>query len=278
MFPFDTINTIVFPADSVNQAYPPSDETSRLNRYKGEAFFKIPTKLDDGQEGKIACLWIPQRNSRNVLLYSHGNAENLHPLSFDFYRELSDATGASLIVYDYSGYGRSSGRASEQNCQNNILAVYEWLTTERIKSVTNREPYQWSDVILVGRSVGSGPTVWLGSTKRVKKMVLISPFKSTTQVIAPFSIPFFDYFPSYRRIRELDFPILFIHGREDEVVPFTHGEWLYTNSRTASRLPAPNNPVVAPLWLEHRGHNDIFVESTVVQRIGRFVNTDIQWS
>lgn len=107
-------------------------------------------------------------------------------------------------------------------------------------------------VVIFGRSVGSGPSIYLAeSYPEVKALILMSPFKSTftTAIPLPFAIFPRDRFPNLKRIRNSALPLLVIHGAEDEVIPASHGKALVAASPAVSKtfLPIPGG-----------GHNDLF--------------------
>jgi fermentation-respiration switch protein FrsA (DUF1100 family) len=108
-----------------------------------------------------------------------------------------------------------------------------------------------SSIIITGRSVGSGPSVWLASQTEPAGLILISPFKSafTTAFDLPFPLYPRDRFPNLERIRSFDRPLLVVHGEEDEVIPVSHGRTLVET--------CPSNEKKF-LGIPYAGHNDLF--------------------
>ncbi|RUS27568.1 hypothetical protein BC938DRAFT_483051 [Jimgerdemannia flammicorona] len=100
----------------------------------------------------------------------------------------------------------------------------------------------------------------------VPKMILLSPMRSVIQCVLPFSIPLLDMFPTDKRIPKIRIPTLFIHGVDDEVVPFTHGQYLYEKS--------PSRGMVDPIWVQGAGHNDIFVPE-LMAGVKAFIEKDL---
>ena len=185
----------------------------------------------------IAAVWRPNPAARYAVLYSHGNAEDLGD-DLPFLRQLHDA-GFSVLAYDYRGYGRSTGTASERNAGRDIAAAYTYLThTLGIAS---------SRVIVHGRSLGGGPSVLLASHEPVAGLVVESSFTSALGV-SPWGRLFpYDWFRSLRRLRDVRAPILVIHGTADEVIPFANGQALF------AAAPEPKQS----LWVAGAGHNDL---------------------
>lgn len=184
--------------------------------------------------------------ARCTILYSHGNSEDLGPFLDNKY--LSEWYQANYICYDYTGYGYSQGEGdvgkhTEQHVYNDIEAVYEYITTE-----LSIDP---KSLILYGRSLGSGPTIHLASTKTkgMAGMVLESALLSIvrTQCRCVGETWNSDIFPNIDKCEKVECPTLVLHGTRDCVVPHYHGRYLQEH--------IPNT--VDPLWVE-RGHNNVW--------------------
>lgn len=165
----------------------------------------------------IAFVHLLAAEGMPTLLYSHGNAEDLAD-SEALYDEFH-ASGLGVIAYDYPGYGLSTGTPDEASTQRAIMAVWKHLTASGIPPTS---------IIITGRSVGGGPSVWLASQTEPAGLILISPFKSTFTTAFDLPFPLFprDRFPNLKRIRSFKRPLLVIHGEQDEVIPVSHGREL----------------------------------------------------
>lgn len=172
-----------------------------------------------------------------VLLYSHGNGEYLAlimPLLKSFI-----SRGYTVMAYDYAGYGNSTGYPGEKQAYMDIEAACNYLTTQAKIALR--------DIVVMGFSVGSGPSCYIAEKYPVRALVLISGFASAAQVLLPFSVPF-DKFPNAERLKKCKVPLLIIHGRNDRIVPVRNAGKLFESS-------------IAPLkriHYEDAGHNDIF--------------------
>lgn len=193
-------------------------------------------KTSEGEE--IAALHLPAREGMPTLLYSHGNAEDLGQ-AIDLYQAWG-GMGLGVLAYDYPGYGLSTGRATERSCERAIQAAWDHLMKSGVAA---------GSVVVVSRSVGGGPGVWLASRGKPAGMVLIAPFTSTFAVAFP--VPLFpcDRFPNLKRVRDIDVPLLVFHGEHDEVIAPSHGRALVAASPAA---------VKAFHLIENAGHNDLF--------------------
>lgn len=201
-----------------------------------EPFFKI--SADQGEEDHIAAIYLENPQAEYTILYSHGNAEDLghlHPL-LEQYRN----HGFSVFAYDYRGYGHSSGRTSEQNTYADIKSAYEYL---------NQEIGVPSDqIIALGRSVGGGPVLHLAQKTSLAGIILESSFVSAARVLTRIPIFPLDRFRNLARVREIDTPMLLVHGTADAIVPIWHSKKLYK---------AANSSHMAKFWVEKAGHNDL---------------------
>ncbi len=185
----------------------------------------------------ISAQLIENPASRYTILFSHGNAEDIGDLSWflkEFYRH-----GFSVIAYDYSGYGTSSGKPTEQAVFDNAEAVYDYLTTKR-----GIAPER---IIVWGRSIGSGPSTYLAAKHKVGGLVIESGFTSAFRVMTRIRLLPFDRFDNLQNLGHIKCPVLVIHGKQDEIIPFRHGLQLYE----AARKPKVN------FWVDRSGHNDL---------------------
>ncbi len=187
---------------------------------------------------EIAALHYPAAPGMPTLLYSHGNAEDLGQAT-DLYQEWHDL-GFGVCAYDYPGYGESTGMATESSCERAIHSVWEYLKESGLKP---------GALVIVGRSVGSGPSTWLASHIQPAGLALIAPFTSVYSV--PFRAAIFpnDRFQNLKLIRNTRTPLLVIHGENDEVIPPSHGRNLVDASPASDKTFS---------LIRGAGHNDLF--------------------
>lgn len=192
--------------------------------------------------------------ARRVLLYSHGNAEDLDGIR-EHLRDLT-AAGAHVLAYDYPGYGRSRGTPSECSADRAAEAAYEYLRDER--------GFSPEDIVLYGRSVGGGPTLHLAARRPVAAVILEAPFTSAFRVLTRWPLLPFDRFPNISNIREVHRPVLILHGERDGVIPCHHGQQLF------DALPDPRKRLVL---IPGAGHNDLHVVAAeeILAEVRRFL-------
>lgn len=179
---------------------------------------------DDGEA--VHGWWIPADRTRFVrgtLLFFHGNAGNIAG-RLENARQFHQM-GLNVLVFDYRGYGRSTGSPSEEGLYRDAEAAWTWLTDTR-----GVDP---SEVVLFARSMGGGPASWLAVRTDPGAVILESVFTSVPD-IASHHYPFVPVrwlartqFNVLDRVGRIQAPLLVIHSRADRIVPFDHGQRLY---------------------------------------------------
>lgn len=125
----------------------------------------------------IACMYVKTTESPQfTILFSHGNAVDLGQMS-SFFIGLGSRINCNILAYDYSGYGASSGKASESNIYSDTEAAWQALISRY-----NLRPDQ---VVLYGQSIGSAAAVDLATRHEVAGIILHSPLMSGMRVAFP---------------------------------------------------------------------------------------------
>lgn len=225
----------------------------------GLAFDTVEIVTEDGE--RLHGWWVPAARPRGAVLFFHGNAGNIsHRID---YLRMFHRLGYSTLIADYRGYGRSSGAPSEEGTYRDAVAAWRHLTVER-----GVKPH---DIVLFGESLGAAVASWLaarasrpparlppgageGGSERPRALVLASAFTSVTDLGAemywfiPVRLISRFRYDNLAHLAAIDVPVLVAHSRNDEIVPFSHGQRLFA----AVRGPRQ--------FLEMRGgHNDAFV-------------------
>lgn len=182
--------------------------------------------------------------SRAVLVYFHGNAESAaHNLQTgrDFAR-----AGCVVFVAEYRGYGGCPGSPNESGLLEDGRAA--------LAEVERRLGVKPQDVVLVGRSLGTGVAAGLAGQGYGRAVVLLSPYTSMVDMataMVPAQLAWLavrDRFDSLAALSATQHRVLVIHGTQDGVIPFALGKKLATALGERARLVA----------LEGVGHNDLF--------------------
>ena len=214
----------------------------------------------------IPAFYIKSKTPSEVtLLFSHGNAEDIGMI-YDWFADLARVLKVNVMSYDYKGYGptspengktKASGKQtikpveaaapSEVAVYQDITAAYDYLLN--VKGCTP------NNVVLYGRSLGSGPSCYLAEKtaregKSVAGLMLQSPLLSAYRVAFNFRFTFpGDKFANVDRAPSIMCPVWICHGTNDEVVPFWHGQELF--------VALPSKWRAKPFWVEGAGHNNI---------------------
>jgi fermentation-respiration switch protein FrsA (DUF1100 family) len=174
-------------------------------------------KLKSRNGNMISALYLLDPAAKFTLLVSHGNAEDLG--DDRSWLEGLRRAGFNVFAYDYQGYGTSQGKPTEKTAYDDENAAYDYLTVN-LKTPAN-------NVIIFGRSVGSGPAVYLAARRPAAALILQSPFLSAFRVVTDVPIFPFDKFPNYKEIGRVRCPLLIIHGTQDSVINIRHGRKLF---------------------------------------------------
>ncbi|KAK0587217.1 hypothetical protein LWI29_019331 [Acer saccharum] len=213
---------------------------------------RLPTRR--GTE--VVAVYVRHPMATSTLLYSHGNAADIGQM-YELFIELSIHLRVNLMGYDYSGYGQSSGKPTEQNTYADIEAAYKCL----------EENYgtKQEDIILYGQSVGSGPTLDLAARlPRLRAVVLHSPILSGLRVMYPVKRTYwFDIYKNIDKIPLVKCPVLVIHGTSDDVVDCSHGKQLWELCLEKYE----------PLWLKGGNHCDLELYPEYLRHLKKFIST-----
>lgn len=186
----------------------------------------------DGEE--LDAWFVPAGREDAVLLFFHGNAGNIsHRLdSLRIFHEL----GLSVLIFDYRGYGRSTGRPSEQGTYEDARTAWRYLVGQRDVPAHR--------IVLFGRSLGGAVATWLATEHQPAGLIVESTFRSVPDLAAELyrflpvrALARLEY-PAERLIGSVQAPVLVVHSTEDEIIPFGHGEALHAAAASPAALLA----------------------------------------
>lgn len=167
--------------------------------------------------------FIPGEDEKGVVLFCHGNAGNLSDRldSIKIFHDL----GQSVLIFDYRGYGRSSGKISENGTYLDAEAAWDYLI--RIKHKSSK------DIVIFGRSLGGAVAAETALSKDPAGLILESTFMSVPAVARKY----YTWLPvgliaKYRyatvdKIGLIVCPKLIVHSKDDEIIPFEHARKIY---------------------------------------------------
>lgn len=201
--------------------YAPLPELVATPADVGLSYEEVSLTTSDGLA--LTAWFVPAAPARGVVLFCHGNAGNIsHRLSS---LQIWHGLGYSTLLFDYRGYGHSEGRPSEQGTYRDAAAAWDYLVHER--------QFTPDQIVLYGRSLGGAIATWLAQERTPRALILESTFTSVPDLAAGL----YPYLPvrllarfRYTTATYLDQvqrPVLIVHSRDDEMIPFDHGQRLY---------------------------------------------------
>ncbi|MEN6384837.1 MAG: alpha/beta hydrolase [Phycisphaerales bacterium] len=171
----------------------------------------------------LSAWYIPADNARYILLFCHGNGGNISHRLENI--NILNNLGISCLIFDYRGYGKSEGKPSEKGVYIDAQTAYDWLIKEKNLSPEN--------IIIYGQSLGGSIAAHLASNVKAKSAIIESTFTSYVDM----GKKFYPYLPvklfakfkfkTIEYIKKINYPVLIIHSREDELIPFEFGQQLY---------------------------------------------------
>lgn len=204
---------------------------------EGNGVFHITEQ--NGQS--IAVLALTNAAASHVVLYAHGNAEDIGLIrsSMESYRD----AGFEVYALDYRGYGLSDGRPGTARAYADLDALYDNLVTQK-----GVDPQR---IILHGRSLGAGVAAHLAVRRPIGGLIMESAFLSVFRALS--QVPLFpvDKMRNNREIQRLNCPVLFIHGEADPVIGIRQGQALYQLAQEPK----------FSLWVPGAGHDDVLLRA-----------------
>jgi fermentation-respiration switch protein FrsA (DUF1100 family) len=238
---------VIFPRYMIPSP-PPSDiKTLRIEPWWLETSF-----------GKVEAWYLPPEalgKPAPAVIFAHGNGELIDYWPNEL-AQFSDM-GIGLLLVEYPGYGRSAGSPSQGSIAETFVLAYD-----RLAARTDVDPAR---IVLFGRSLGGGAVCDLALKRPSAALILMSCFKSVSAFAVRYLAPAFlirDPFDNLAAVRHYQGPVLVMHGRSDEVVPFGHGQALHAAAQNGKMI------------VYEAGHNDCPPNWEVFWRdVGDFLKT-----
>jgi fermentation-respiration switch protein FrsA (DUF1100 family) len=225
--------------------YYPAKEVEVTPKALGLPFEEVSLDVEPGVKVSGWFIKAAKEPSAATILFSHGNAGNIGD-RLDRVLRLRDL-GADFLIYDYRGYGRSTGSPDEEGTYHDGRAAYDYLVRDR-----RLDPKR---LVLMGESLGCAISIQLAIEKKAAGLVLEAPFASIAHMASalyPF-LPLGAFvrtrYENLRKIPQLKMPLLLVQGTKDEVIPVAQGKMVY------EAAPQPKQYLV----IEGAHHNDVYV-------------------
>jgi len=227
-------NRIIFPAP--DPSYTAQSYKRHLCWIPWNEVISPKRATDELAADGIPCLWFPAPKAATVILFFHANAEDLG-MSFAVLKHMRDQFKVNVLAVEYPGYGLLHGMtASEDGVYEVALTAFRYLVDE--------VGVRYSQIILFGRSLGSGPAVYLAAQYPVGGLILVSAFSSIKGAVQSivgrlFAWTFKERFPNIKIIANVSCSSLFIHGECDGLIPADHSLRLFRRCRARKLLITP---------------------------------------
>ncbi len=200
------------------------------NNYSGDKILVDIEKVKISTKDNIELLgWYHKKNLKNfkTLVFFHGNAGTLenriHKLNH------FEDMNINFLIIAWRGFSGNNGKPTEQGLYDDGKSAIDWL----IKKGVNEK-----NIILYGESLGTGVATHLAQDKDFAAVILETPFTSmadaakTFYPFIPVRILLKDKFENYKKIKNINSPILVMHGEKDQIIPFFMGKKIYELANT----------------------------------------------
>jgi len=198
-------------------------------------------------------VWKAGPTGEKALIYFGGNAEDVS-VNLAVFTELFP--GYSLYLMNYRGYGGSSGSPTEASLYSDSLALFDEVRTHH------------EEIVVMGRSLGTGVATYCGAHRPVSRMVLVTPYSSIAELAAGY-YPFMpveplikDRFDSTRWAATITVPVLALTAENDELIPQAISDALVDSFRPG---------IAEHIVIERSGHNTIDQSPAYAQHLRRFL-------
>lgn len=178
---------------------------------------------------------------KGVVLYFHGNRKNIS--WYATYATNFTANGYEVWMIDYPGFGKSTGRITEQKLYDDALQLY----------IMARSKFPANSIIVYGKSLGTGIASWLAAKKSCNQLILETPYYSMTSLVQHY-MPIYPVnallrykLPVYKYLNLVNAPVTVFHGTEDKVIPYSNAHRLTEAIHLKDRF----------ITIENAGHNNL---------------------
>lgn len=251
----------IFPAPHLNISY--------LNEYK-DYIIHIPTNRNIKDENinkeineKIPCIFKKYPNSNNILIIFHCNGIDMFD-TFEIISELnlSEKFKINILIPEYPGYTIYDSPLSSEKCLEDSLIIYDYILNN-IKNIKEKNIY------ILGRSLGTGPAIYLSSKRNPAGTILISPY-TTFAAVGKHNEEEFkalsNHFTSIDYIDKVTSPIFIIHGKSDELINYQEAIKLY------EKCDKNKNKKIE--IIKDMGHNNIheYIDNLIIPYANIFIN------
>ena len=178
---------------------------------------------------------------KGVVLYFHGNRDNVN--RYARYAINFTKHGYEIWIVDYPGYGKTTGELTEENLYKQAKEVYKLASSK----------FKGDQIIIYGKSLGSGIASYLASKKTCRRLILETPYYSIPDLFSNYT-PFYPVdmmshfkLPTGKYLTEVNIPVTIFHGSDDWIIPY----------RCAAKLKQFLKPGDEFITIEKGSHNNL---------------------
>ena len=244
------VRFMTYPAPSVNVPSPPPQPFKEI-------------RINYADDDSVCGWWFENTSAQDVpvILMFHGNGENLETMRMGGLLHQFMNLNVHFLAIDYPGYGRSSGKSSEENNIAAANAAFRWI----------EENFVENPKIIFGWSLGAGVAIQtvFHNQNKIDRLIALSAWSSLPDVAAEHYPRFLvnlllkENYNSVEAAKEIKCPALLMHGQRDNIIHFSQGKQVAEAMGSSVRwVPIPD-----------AGHNDIFNEEVVWKEIASFIRS-----
>ncbi len=189
--------------------------------------------------------------ARGIVLYFHGNKRNIS--WYAKYIPYFTRHGYQVLMIDYPGFGKSTGKLTEQKLYDWALQVYK----------IARKRFPADSIIIYGKSMGTGIAAQLASTRDCKRLILETPYYDFPAVVSHY-LPIYPakwmlhyQLPTYQYLQNVTAPITIFHGTKDRVVTYKNSKRLLPFLKSTDEL----------ISIEGGSHNNLYRYKETVNKL-----------
>jgi fermentation-respiration switch protein FrsA (DUF1100 family) len=194
------------------------------NNYHGDELKVSIEKIKINTKDNLELLsWYHKKNARyKTILFLHGNAGTLENRihKINHFKDIE----INFLILSWRGFSGNIGKPTEEGLYEDANSAIRWL---------KNQGFEESDIIIYGESLGTGVATEIAQNKNFAGIILESPFTSMVEA-GKNKYPFFpiglllkDKYESHKKIKNINSPILIMHGEDDSIVPFFMGQKMY---------------------------------------------------
>ncbi|MGN6436373.1 MAG: alpha/beta hydrolase [Agriterribacter sp.] len=202
---------------------------------------EIDVALDKDYNMNVVQFLPAADSAKGVVLYFHGNMKNI--ARYAVYADLFTVNGYEVWMVDYPGFGKSTGKLTEQKMYDYAEQLYT-MAASRFKA---------NQIVVYGKSLGTGVAAWLASKKSCQQLILETPYYSFHSLAAHY-MPVYPVtklikleLPTNKYVNIINAPVTIFHGTNDDVIPYSN----------AIKLKKDLKPTDHFFTIENGAHNNL---------------------